>query len=131
MTQRDHDLLIRLETKFEEYSKTHKDALSNLNDKLSKISYEISLKADKEDLRILRAELSNKADRDDILKMSQETQDIKRRVVVLEQNHHDKETEKNAFFKIGKYSIKGWQVFSGAIIFFLTVYQIVKDLTTK
>jgi len=130
MTQKDHDLLIRLETKFEEYSKNHKDGLSNLSDKLNKIFYQIEQKADKEDLRVLRAELSSKADKEDVLKMIGEHEDIKKRVINLEQTEHDKKTEKGVFLKIGKYSIKGWQFLSATIIFILTVYQIIKDLNS-
>lgn len=108
----DHDLLIRLDTKFEEFIKSHSMSFKDLNEKL---------------LRVLN-QIENKADRHDVVALMDRVEKIDERIVVLETDRMTEIAKKQTIINLGNIGAKGWAMITGAVLFILAVLQALKDL---
>lgn len=98
--QNDHDLLIILHTKFEQFEKTHARFWSELNDKMTRMLHEVEKKAEKEDVK-----------------------ELEKRVIILENYDNEQRVRKQTIINLGEIGVKGWVVISGAVLFFIAVIK--------
>lgn len=99
LTDNDHDVLVRLDTKFEHFTKQVDTLLAIMQEK-----------ADKSDIREVRSHVKDNSER----------------IATLEGTHRDSDVRKQALLQIGKFGIDGWQLFVGAMMALLTIWQLIK-----
>lgn len=101
----DHDLLIRLDTKFDDFKTSMKELTVSLNEKFANVFAELKNKADKHDLHEVRTEINGLDNR---LQKVEDVQDAK-------------EVKSDVWKGIRAMGLKGWGIFVGAagILFWL------------
>jgi hypothetical protein len=74
----DHDLLIRLDTKFDDFKSSMKDLTRSLEEKFASIFAELKNKADRHELYEVKGDISNIDNRLSTVENKQENQDVRR-----------------------------------------------------
>jgi len=103
----DHDLLIKLHTRFETFEKMTTQMWDSLNGKMAQILMEVSSKADKRDV--------------DFIQQGYEI--LTSRTTQLERLIDTQNAKKQTLIDLGNMGVKGWAVFTGVILFAIAVFD--------
>lgn len=112
----DHDLLIRLDTRFGDFEKHQRSSQDGITEKLLSLLSKMDRKVDKEDLNAVQSEMQKKFS------------EVDTRFRALEERNHAQDVQKDTVIKLGAGGIKLWHLALGAIMFLLTSISIVTNI---
>lgn len=115
-TATDHDLLIRLDTRFGDFEKHQRSSQENITEKLLSLLSKMEKKVDKDDLTNMQGEMTKKFG------------EVDTRLRALEEKNHTEDVQKDTVIRLGMGGIKLWQLAIGAIMFLLTSISIVTNI---
>lgn len=95
----DHDLLIRLDTRFDDFSKTHNSMWTNFTELVQKFISTMDKKADKLDMSLI----------------SKQFDDLEKRVTEHDTALKVNNGKKEFAVQIGEWGIKGWGAILGTV----------------
>ena len=109
--QDDHDLLIKLDTRFDSFENMFCRMSDSINDKITQILAILNTKVDKNELDLLR----------------QQTDAHLTRIKDIEQAQRDAKVRRQFVVDLGSMGIRGWVFLTGAIIAIMTIYRSLSD----
>lgn len=122
---RDHDLLIKLNTKFDSFEKAVTSIWESLGDKMNRILVQMENKADKSDVLRLEASLVGLAQRvakvESLEHRLEVVEKMEPRIDTLERWKSESDTRKQTLINLGNINVKfwGWFLSIASLIFML------------